>query len=103
MADWPKVLEILRGYSPTVAIAFKNSKAYLSDPFVLIDSDNEVAFELLRKSSQRDKMRLAIREVTGKNYKLGPYKKEKKSEPQIDPLSELADEAQKLGVNVNVK
>lgn len=103
MDDWPKVLEVLKSYSPTVSLAFKNSKAYLSDPFVLIDSDNEVAFELLRKSSQRDKMRLAIKEVTGKNYKLGPYKKEKKSEVKIDPLAELADEAKKLGINVTTK
>lgn len=103
MKDWPKVLEVLKSYSPTVSLAFKNSKAYLSDPFVLIDSDNEVAFELLRKSSQRDKMRLAIREVTGKNYKLGPYKKEKKIEAKIDPLAELADEAKKLGINVTTK
>ena len=103
MKDWPKVLEVLKNYSPTVSLAFKNSKAYLSDPFVLIDSDNEVAFELLRKSSQRDKMRLAIREVTGKSYKLGPYKKEKKIEAKIDPLAELADEAKKLGINVTTK
>lgn len=103
MDDWPKVLEVLKSYSPTVSLAFKNSKAYLSDPFVLIDSDNEVAFELLRKSSQRDKMRLAIKEVTGKNYKLGPYKKEKKNEVKIDPLAELADEAKKLGINVTTK
>lgn len=103
MKDWPKVLEVLKSYSPTVSLAFKNSKAYLSDPFVLIDSDNEVAFELLRKSSQRDKMRLAIREITGKNYKLGPYKKEKKIEAKIDPLAELADEAKKLGINVTTK
>ena len=103
MKDWPKVLEVLKSYSPTVSLAFKNSKAYLSDPFVLIDSDNEVAFELLRKSSQRDKMRLAIKEVTGKNYKLGPYKKEKKNEVKIDPLAELADEAKKLGINVTTK
>lgn len=103
MDDWPKVLKVLKNYSPTVSLAFKNSKAYLSDPFVLIDSDNEVAFELLRKSSQRDKMRFAIKEVTGKNYKLGPYKKEKKSEVKIDPLAELADEAKKLGINVTTK
>ena len=93
----------LKSYSPTVAIAFKNSKAYLSDPFVLIDSDNEVAFELLRKSSQRDKMRLAIKEVTGKNYKLGPYKKEKKEQKKIDPLIELAENAKKLGITVTTK
>lgn len=103
MKDWPKVLEVLKSYSPTVAIAFKNSKAYLSDPFVLIDSDNEVAFELLRKSSQRDKMRLAIKEVTGKNYKLGPYKKEKKEQKKIDPLIELAENAKKLGITVTTK
>ena len=103
MDNWNKVLEALGKYSPTIAVAFKDSKAYLSDPFVLIDSKNEVAFELLRRSSQRDKMRLAIKEVTGKNYKLGPYRPVDMAPKEKDVLVELAENARKLGVKVNTK
>ncbi|MBR1779317.1 MAG: DNA polymerase III subunit gamma/tau [Clostridia bacterium] len=103
MDNWNKVLEALGKYSPTIAVAFKDSKAYLSDPFVLIDSKNEVAFELLRRSSRRDKMRLAIKEVTGKNYKLGPYRPMETAPKEKDVLVELAENARKLGVKVNTK
>lgn len=55
---------------------------------MLIDAPQELAFELLRKPSQRDKMRDVIRQVTGKVYKLGPYKQpEKKAAEQQDPLA----------------
>ena len=91
---------MLKKHSQTIATAFKDSAAYISGNYVLIDSPKEVAFELLRKSTQRDKMRLAIKEVTGVAYKLGPYKTAKKVDAK-DPLDELILSARELGVNVN--
>ena len=58
-----------------IASAFHGSVAYVSGDFVLIDAPNSMAFELLRKSAQRDKMRIA-NEITGRTYKLGPYRRE---------------------------
>lgn len=103
MVNWNEVLEILKDYSHTIATAFKGSTAYISGDFVLIDSKNEMAFEFLRKSSQRDKMRMAIKNVTGREYKLGPYTGEKSESKIDDPLDELADTARKLGINVTKK
>lgn len=100
MKNWPEVLDLLKKHSQTIATAFKDSAAYISGNYVLIDSPKEVAFELLRKSTQRDKMRLAIKEVTGVAYKLGPYKTAKKVDAK-DPLDELILSARELGVNVN--
>ena len=82
-------------------MAFRGSCAYLSDPYVLIDSDNEMAFELLRKSSQRDKIRTAIKEVTGKSYKLGPYKRKGDTvvkDKKIDPFYVTTPQTQTLHV-----
>ncbi len=101
MTSWNDVLDALKEHSHTIAMAFKGSSAYVSGDFVLIDSNNEMAFELLRKSSQRDKMREAIKNVTGRAYKLGPYAKPKTDEPAADPLETLADTARQLGINVN--
>ena len=101
MTNWNDVLAALKEHSHTIAMAFKGSSAYISGDFVLIDSKNEVAFELLRKSSQRDKMREAIKNVTGKAYKLGPYTGAKTEENNADPLEALADTARQLGINVN--
>ena len=104
MENWTQVLESLKSFSPTVSMAFRGSCAYLSDPYVLIDSDNEMAFELLRKSSQRDKIRTAIKEVTGKSYKLGPYKRKGDAVvkgKKIDPLDELFKTASDAGIKVS--
>ncbi len=100
MQNWNEVLEILKNYSKTIAMAFKGSMAYISGDFVLIDAKNEVAFELLRKSAQRDKMRTAIKEVTGRLYKLGPYKPTIEDK-DVDPLDALADIARNFGIKVN--
>ena len=65
----------MKGYSATISAAFTGSSAYVSGDYVLIDAPREMAFELLRKSSQRGKMRDAIQQVTGRVYKLGPYRR----------------------------
>lgn len=101
MADWPEVLEYLKEYSHVIASAFHGSVAYVNGDFVLIDAPNSMAFELLRKSAQRDKMRVAIKEITGRTYKLGPYRKESQEKKQEeDPLEQLAAAAENAGVQV---
>ena len=102
MSNWNEVLDCLKEYSHTIATAFKGSTAYISGDYVLIDSKNEMAFELLRKSSQRDKMRVAIKNVTGKAYKLGPYTpfEKENATSESDSLDELVDTAKKLGINI---
>ena len=59
-----------------------------------------MAFELLRKSAQRDKMRIAIQEITGQVYKLGPYRKPTESEPEKNNLDELINLAKDAGIEV---
>ncbi len=101
MADWPEVLEYLKEYSHVIASAFHGSVAYVNGDFVLIDAPNSMAFELLRKSAQRDKMRIAIKEITGRTYKLGPYRREYQEKKQEkDPLEQLAAAAESAGVPV---
>ncbi|MGW8114448.1 DNA polymerase III subunit gamma/tau [Caproicibacterium sp. NSD3] len=104
-SEWPEVLEALKTYSRTIAAAFNGSTAYLSGGYVLIDAKNEMAFKLLRESSQRDHMREAIQNITGKVYRLGPYRlsgdaEKTKSE---DPLIALAQKAQNAGIQVTEK
>lgn len=69
----------------------------------MFDAPKEMAFELLRKSSQRDKMRDAIQQVTGRVYKLGPYKNKAEEEQKADPLAELAGLARDAGIEVTQK
>lgn len=97
---WPEVLQVLKGYSQVIASAFHGSLAYTSGDFVLIDAPNDMAFELLRKSVQRDKMRIAIKEVTGRVYKLGPYQSTVDKQIQKDPLDELVGIAEDAGIKI---
>ena len=76
LEEWPEILQILGGYSKAIATAFTGTNAFVSGDYVLIDAPSDsMVFELLRKSSQREQMREAIRQATGKVYKLGPYRK----------------------------
>ncbi len=70
LEEWPEILQILGGYSKAIATAFTGTNAFVSGDYVLIDAPSDsMAFELLRKSSQREQMREAIRQATGKVYK----------------------------------
>ncbi|MCY1714767.1 DNA polymerase III subunit gamma/tau [Caproiciproducens galactitolivorans] len=99
LAEWPEVLQILKNYSHVTATAFNGSTAYISGAYVLIDAPNEIAFRLLREPAQRDNMRRAIEQVTGKVYNLGPYKG-RTAEKTVDPLAELAGLAESEGIPV---
>ena len=46
-------------------MAFAGSCAYVNGDYMLIDAP-ELAFELLKRPEQRDRMREAIRQVTGR-------------------------------------
>lgn len=101
MPEWPEVLQALKSYSRTIASAFHDSVAYVSGDYVLIDSSNQMAFELLRKSAQRVKVRGIIQEVTGRVYKLGPYKPmANKDETIVDSFDELTQLAKDAGIDI---
>ncbi len=104
LAEWPEILQIIRQTSPSAGAAFSGSSAYVSGSYVLIDAPNEIAFQLLRRPEQRDRMRAAIQRVTGRAFNLGPYRK--KAAPKAeggDPLAQLAADARKAGIKVEEK
>ncbi|WP_456064455.1 DNA polymerase III subunit gamma/tau [Caproicibacterium argilliputei] len=100
LPEWPEVVQALKQYSHTIAAAFRNTSAYVSGNYVLIDAANDLAFSLLRESSQRDSMRRAIQQVTGRTYKLGPYRPAEKQDAEKDPLLAMAERAQEQGIDV---
>ena len=101
LTEWPEILQELKQYSRTVAAAFDGSSAYTSGPYVLIDAQSELAFRLLREPAQRDGMRRAIQKVTGRTYKLGPYRPaDESAQKAADPLQALAERSQAQGVPV---
>ena len=100
MLEWPEVINNLKQYSRAISAAFEGSNAYVSGDYLLIDTDQEIAFQLLKKSSQRDNIRKAVSEITGKTYKLGPYKKPKEETKQDDVLNSFIANLKNSGINV---
>ena len=96
--DWPEILQRVRGDTKSVAMAFAGSAAYVNGDYMLIEAP-ELAFELLKRPEQRDRMREAIRQVTGRVYKLGPYRlPQEQAETALDPLAELERRARENGI-----
>ena len=96
--DWPEILQRVRGDTKSVAMAFAGSAAYVNGDYMLIEAP-ELAFELLKRPEQRDRMREAIRQVTGRVYKLGPYRlPQEQTETALDPLAELERRARENGI-----
>ena len=98
--DWPEILQRIRGDTKSVAMAFAGSSAYVNGDYMLIQAP-ELAFELLKRPEQRDRMRKAIRQVTGRVYKLGPYREPQEETPaQADPFAELERRAKEEGIEL---
>lgn len=93
--DWAEVVNNMKPVSRTIAAAFANSSAYTSGKYMLIDTDNEMAFELLKNNERRQEIRQLIFETTGQHYNLGPYKRPSaKQEDKTDPVDRLVESLQ---------
>ena len=66
----------------------------------MIDAQKQLALQLLRQPNQRDNIRQAIKQITGKFYRLGPYRKPARQENKDDPLALLAKDAESEGITV---
>lgn len=101
MQEWQDVLDVVKKSSMSVATAFAKTSAYTSGDYLLIESESDLPFSMLKSQHQREAMRGAIKEVTGRVYKLGPYKPTgKKAEEKVDPLESLAKSLESNGVEV---
>lgn len=104
MQQWQDVLDVVKKESKSVATAFAKTNAYTSGDYLLIESDSDLPFKMLKSQHQREAMRSAIKEVTGRVYKLGPYKPTgEKAEKKEDPLKSLAEKLESGGVKVETE
>lgn len=99
-SQWVEVVNNLKPISRAIAAAFSGSSAYESAGYLLIDTNNEMAFELLKNGSRREEIRKIILETTGRVYKLGPYKKIEKKQEETDPLEILKNSLQGSSVEI---
>ena len=101
MKEWPEVIDDIKQYSKIIGASFDGSKAYISGKYVLVDSTNDICFEILRKPEQREKMRNSIKKITGNDYSLGRYSYPDEVK-QDDPLLKFASDAKASGIPIEI-
>ena len=100
-ARWVEVVDSLKSVSRSIAAAFAGATAYESGNYLLIDTNNELAFDLLRQNGRRAEIKQTLLELTGKNYSLGPYKRSTpKKVEKTDPLNSLVQSLEGSGVEI---
>lgn len=100
LRSWPEVVDNLKQYSRVIASSFEGTTAYASGDYLLIDAKTDIPFKLLQKSDQRENLRNAVQEITGKRYILGPYKRAEEKQEEKDPLEELIAELKDSDVEI---
>lgn len=98
--DWVDVVSNMKTISRAIAAAFSGSTAYVSGNYLLIDTSNEMAFELLKNGTRREEIRKIILETTGRVYKLGPYKRVEEKKKETDPLDVLKNGLEGTGITI---
>lgn len=98
--EWVDVVGNLKDISRAIAAAFAGSSAYVSGNYLLIDTSNEMAFELLRQGKRREEVKKIILEITGRAYSLGPYKRVSKEEKKEDSLEVFKKSLEGTGVEI---
>jgi len=92
--EWPEILEILKLSCPLMAGVLTDSKAYIGNGRLLIDSQLDQFKELINSDAKyRDYIRKAAEQVLGVSYNLGPYKRPVTATDNantVDPLAEFA-------------
>ena len=99
--QWGQVLETLSTTNPALRGALNGSRAYQKGADLML-IDGSSAFILLIKNSDttRESLREALRSVTGRKFRLGPYKPQKNqgAAPSPDRFAALQQKAQELGI-----
>lgn len=98
--QWVEVIEGLKPISRSIAATFFGSTAYESGSYLLIDTPNSMAFDLLKNSNRRQEIRAIVQDITGKVYKLGPYRPPVPQQEQQDPLDRFKAALKDSGVTV---
>lgn len=96
---WQKVLEDLALSAPLLGGILNGSDAYIDGDFLLVDSRNPQFAELMNSGNgiYRDKLRRSVETVTGRTFKLGPYRK-KTDAPVTNSLQTLRNRLKDFSV-----
>lgn len=104
--QWAETLEHLKQHNTALYGFLVDASAYLNREILLIDCDNPLFLEMIRSNEFAKKsIHDALIEATGRDYRIGPYKKNqyKLSEKQVqDPLENILNSAAQQGIEIAI-
>lgn len=82
--SWEEIMDEMKSMSLTLYHRMRGTRAFYADDYILIDAPDDSAFAFLRSDRNRNALiKDAIKKVTNRTYKIGPYRK-----PQGDVSAE---------------
>lgn len=101
---WAQVLEALRHTNTALHGALVNTEAYLCGEIVLIDCDDPFFLEMIRTNDYaRTSIHEALVSGSGRDWRIGPFKKDKYQPKKEDPMEDILSTAQNLGVDISIE
>lgn len=98
---WDRVLDALSKTNPPLLAALKMSKAYIEGDVVYIDT-TDFSFALLKGSeNNRNTLKAAVAQVSGRPLKIAQYKEKRPAASQSSAMDEILKRARRNGVDVS--
>lgn len=102
--EWSQVLDALRHTNNALHGALINTTAYRYQEIILIDCDNPLFLEMIRTNEYAKKsIHQALIAGSGRDWRIGPFKKDQYEAKKDDPLEDILSTAQNLGVDISIE
>ncbi len=102
-AEWGEFIDVLHTTNPPLFGVLSGSKGYVRGDFFLIDSPNPMLRDFIKASTHSKSIKKALFDVTGKQFKLGLFKRAGDATvKKRDPLEDLINQVSG-SVNIEIK
>ena len=100
LTEWGQALDRIRSKNLLLYSILESSSAYEMGERLLIDSKSSNFSVMIRQGNYAETIRAALKEVTGRDYRLAIYK-QPQAQPKKEPLNDLLRRAGEAGVPVD--
>ncbi|MBR7060376.1 MAG: DNA polymerase III subunit gamma/tau [Eubacterium sp.] len=92
--QWGEFMEVLHREDVALFGVLSGSNGFIRGEYFLIDSPNSTIRSFIKIPTHAKAVKKALYEVTGKQYKLGLFKRKEENQQKRDPLEDLISQAQ---------
>jgi len=102
--QWGEFIDEIKKLDISLFSVLNGARAFVEGDKFLVDSPNRSLSDFIRIENRSRKIKQALFNVTGKQYRLYIVKHESGDKPKRDPLEDLIQNAQgKLGGKIDIK